>query len=143
MKKRWLILSGIIAVLLIAGWISVPYIEASLQSSLDSLEMERKIQEELQTSTGLRITYQGKRFELLHGLILTGARLEKNKNGTWEPIAEFRNLVLDISYFRWFTGAAPLQSIRSYSGNLYSGEVLSDRSGNLLDQLRTLSEDVV
>ena len=50
--------------------------------------------------------------------------------------AEFRNLVLDISYFRWFTGAAPLQSIRSYSGNLYSGEVLSDRSGNLLDQLR-------
>ncbi|HBS06949.1 MAG TPA: hypothetical protein DEA96_18405 [Leptospiraceae bacterium] len=103
------------------------------------MKLESTIQKELET-TGLRLTFQGKRFELLHGLILKGARLEKEQNGRFYEVAEFRDLVLDISYLAWATGGQPLRSVRSYNGRLYSNAILSHRSGSFLEELRALLE---
>ncbi|MCB1169477.1 MAG: hypothetical protein KDK25_04045 [Leptospiraceae bacterium] len=136
MKKNWFIAAGIILVLVLAGWIAIPAVEAQLLSSLEKQDLEDRIQEELKT-TGLRITYQGKRYELLYGLILKGAKLEKEQNGEYVPVAEFRNLVLSVSYIRWLTGGEPLKSIRSYSGRVFASTILSHRSESFLEQLRT------
>ncbi|MCB1139513.1 MAG: hypothetical protein KDK23_12185 [Leptospiraceae bacterium] len=136
MKKKWFIAAGIILVLVLAGWIAIPAVEAQLLSSLEKQDLENRIQEELKT-TGLRITYQGKRYELLYGLILKGAKLEKEQNGEYVPVAEFRNLVLSVSYIRWLTGGEPLKSIRSYSGRIFASTILNHRSESFLERLRT------
>lgn len=133
MKKKWSIIGGVILALFLGGWIAIPQLESSLLASLENEALDTRIQQELQ-STGLRLTYQGKRFEILYGFILKGARLEKEQDGQYVPVAEFRNLVLSVSYFRWLTGGDPLKSIRSYSGRIHSSSLFS-RSGNFLDVL--------
>ncbi len=137
MNKKWYILIGLTLAILLGGWLSIPLVEARLHASLEAMQLESTIQKELET-TGLRLTFQGKRFELLHGLILKGARLEKEENGKFYEVAEFRDLVLDVSYLAWLTGGQPLRSIRSYNGRLYSNAILSHRSGSFLEELRTL-----
>ncbi|MEQ8352403.1 MAG: hypothetical protein RH862_13010 [Leptospiraceae bacterium] len=139
MDKKWYILAGLTLILLLGGWLSIPLLESRLQTSLEEMNLETQIQKELET-TGLRLTFQGKRFELRHGLILKGARLEKEENGRFHEVAHFRDLVLDISYLAWLTGGQPLRSIRSYNGRLFSDKLLSHRSGSFLEELRTLLE---
>ena len=137
MKKKLYIIAGTVLAIGLGALLAIPVLENQIHSSLEEMSLDTRIQEELE-STGLRLTYQGKRFEIFHGLILKGARLEKEQNGSYVEVADFRDMVLSISYFSWATGGQPLSSIRSYNGRLYSDTLLTHKAGSFLEDLRDL-----
>lgn len=108
-----------VVILALLIWQGPPYIENRVNESLDGDEIRSFLSQAVEHRTGLHLKVRGVRFDLRHGLIFSGIRLEKADPVLHHPyIFKTESLILRISYWNLVRGVFPFSRLVLQRGKL-------------------------